>query len=55
MFDTSHEVTPHLMFYSLSVMLNVIGEIESLIAQAIAPGTDGDALLKQAQDLVNDS
>jgi hypothetical protein len=35
------------------VMLSVIAQLESIIAQAAAPGADGAALLKQAQDLVS--
>ena len=35
-------------------MLSVIGQIESLITQAAAPGANGAALLKQAQDLIDD-
>jgi len=34
-------------------MVPVVGQLESLIAQASAPGADGPALLKQAQSLVN--
>jgi len=33
-------------------MLDVVGQLESIIAQAVAPGADGAALLKQAQALV---
>jgi hypothetical protein len=36
-------------------MLSVVGQIESIIAQAVAPGADGASLLKQAQDLVYNS
>ena len=36
-------------------MLSVIGEIENLIAQAVAPGANLDDLLQQAQALVNNS
>ena len=52
-FDASHEVALHLIVCALPAMLSVIGQIESLITQAVAPGADGAALLKQAQDLVN--
>jgi hypothetical protein len=34
-------------------VLPVVGQLESLITQATTPGADGAALLKQAQDLVN--
>jgi hypothetical protein len=33
-------------------MVGVVGQLESLIAQAGAPGADGPSLLKQAQSLV---
>lgn len=36
-------------------MLTVIGQIENLIAQAVAPGADLDSILQQAQDVVNGS
>jgi len=36
-------------------MLSVIGQLETLVAQAVAPGADGAAILKQAQSLVGDS
>jgi hypothetical protein len=36
-------------------MLSVVGQLETLVAQAVAPGADGAAILKQAQSLVNDS
>jgi len=34
-------------------MLYVVGQIETLVAQAVVPGADGAAILKQAQSLVN--
>jgi len=34
-------------------MMSVVGQLESLIAQAAVPGANGAALLKQAQSLVN--
>ena len=34
-------------------MLSVIGQIESLVAQAVVPGADGTVLLEQAQDLID--
>jgi len=52
-FDAFHEVTLHLTVYALPVMLSVIEQIECLITQAVVPGADGAALLKQEQDLVN--
>jgi hypothetical protein len=36
-------------------MLSVLGQIENLIAQAVAPGADLNSLLQQAQDVVNNS
>jgi hypothetical protein len=34
-------------------MLSIVGQIESLIAQAVVPGVDSAAILKQAQDLLD--
>jgi hypothetical protein len=36
-----------------NLVVQVVGQLESLIAQAAAPGADGPALLKQAKSLVN--
>ena len=41
------------MAHSTSGMLYVVGQIETLVAQAVVPGADGAAILKQAQSLVN--
>lgn len=49
----SHETVLHLTVYILPVMLTVVGQIESLIAQAVSPDADGPAFLEQAQALVN--
>ena len=55
MFGTSLGVVLHLIIYVLPGMLPVVGQLESLIAQAATPGANGPALLKQAQSLVNNS
>lgn len=41
-----------LTIYILPEMMGVVGQLESIIAQAVAPGANGAALLKQAQALV---
>ena len=53
--DMSLEMTLHLTIYVPPEMLPVVGKLETLIAQAVAPGANGAGLLKQAQDLVNSS
>ena len=49
----SRETVLHLTVRVLPVMTTIVGQIESLVAQAVAPGANGPALLEQAQNLVN--
>ena len=43
----------YLTIYVLPAMMPVVEQLETIIAQAVRPGADGTALLKQAQSLVD--